>query len=292
MSAPIAASALLSTSMKWAVGGWTFFILENFILSENRTFLISQVGDDGYHIAYGTLSTAAMSSVFYGYFKKVKNASPLLWKIGGPAPLPAKMGSFVCLSLGLGMASQVPPKLQIPVHYDGGELVSSSKIDNSLDKPTVTPSRTEGGWKVRCPFDFTDNHSKQQEATGDVHGLDRVSRHPGLWSFGLLGLGNALLVPSVPQRAWLAMPAMVAIVGGAHTDSRFRRGMGGELPVEYDRVTSNVPFVAMFSGAQGNVLEVLRDFGSEVKLLNAAIAVGAAGVFVLRKGRGAKLPLR
>lgn len=240
-----------------------------------------------------------MSSVFYGYFKKVKNASPMIWRLGGPAPLSAKLASFVCLSVGLGMASQVPPKLQIPVHYQG-DIANSSGDESSINKNNnigpvenaTSSNNTEGGWKVRCPFDFTDNHSQKGEGNNQVHGLERISRHPGLWSFGLLGLGSALLVPSLPQRAWLAMPAMVAIVGGAHTDSRFRRGMGGELPVEYDEVTSNVPFVAMLTGAQGNVLEVCKEFAGEVKVLNAAIAVGAAGAYVLGKGRGAKIPFR
>lgn len=277
--------------MKWAVGGWSFFIIENFILSENRTYLISSFGDDGYHIAYGTLSTAAMGSVLYGYFRKVKNAQPLLWSLNSPAPLGAKVCGFVCLSLGLGMASQIPPKVQMPVHFvgsnpnnDSGEIsgmAPSSTADNA-------PHSQEKGWKVRCPFDFTD----KKDTNSPVHGLERISRHPGLWSFGLLGLGNALLVPSLPQRAWLAMPAMVAIVGGAHTDSRFRRGMGGTLPEEYDRVTSNVPFTAMLSGAQGNVMDVLKEFSGETKPLNALIAVGVSGLWVLRRGRGVKMPLR
>ncbi|KAL7528465.1 hypothetical protein ACHAWF_002570 [Thalassiosira exigua] len=276
-----AAKALTSSPMKWAVGGWSFFIAENFILSENRSYLISQLGDDGYHAAYGTLSTAAMGSVFYGYFRKVKGAEPWLWSAMGPAPVGAKVLGFACLSLGLGMASQIPPKLQMPVHFAGG-------VDAAPDlKASVPIESEERGWKVRCPFDFTD----KKDPDSPVHGLERISRHPGLWTFGLLGLGNALLVPSIPQRAWLAMPAMVALVGGAHTDSRFRRGMGGTLTQEYDRVTSNVPFAAMLSGAQGNVLDAMRDFSEEVKPLNAAIAVVASGLWVLRKGQG-NMPLR
>ena len=294
MAAPIATNALKFSSMKWAIGGWTFFIVENFVLSENRTYIISNFGDDSYHIAYGTLSTVAMASVFYGYFKKVKNAPPLLWSLGGPAPLSAKVVSFVCLSLGFSMASQVPPKLQIPIQYDG--ITKSREGDNSVAQSLgkthhdTYPPNKEGGWKVRCPFDFTDHHS--HETTSSVRGLERISRHPGLWSFGLLGLGNAFILPSVPQRVWLSMPAMVALVGGAHTDSRFRRGMGGELSQEYDKRTSNVPFWAMLSGAQGTVADVFREFGGEIKILNAAIAFGAAGVFVLRKGKSVKMPMR
>lgn len=290
MATPIAARAFMSTPMKWAVGGWSFFIAENFILSENRTYLISQFGDDMYHVAYGTLSTAAMSSVFYGYFKKVKNAEPLLWSLKSPAPLGAKVASFVCLSVGLGMASQIPPKVQIPVHFAGNDNDSTAETDAIVaQSPNQAVPAEEMGWKVRCPFDFTDN----KDTGSPVQGLERITRHPGLWSFGLLGLGSRLLVPSLAQRAWLAMPAMMALIGGAHTDSRFRRGMGGTLSEEYDQATSNVPFLAMLSGAQGNVLDVLKEFSGEVKPLNAAIAVGVSGLWVLSKGRGVpKIQLR
>ncbi|EED90745.1 predicted protein [Thalassiosira pseudonana CCMP1335] len=126
-----------------------------------------------------------------------------------------------------------------------------------------------------------------------IHGLERITRHPGLWSFGLIGLGNALLVPSLPQRVWLSMPLMVALVGGSHTDSRFRRGMGGTLSNEYDEKTSNVPFLAMLSGKQGNVVDVCRELCWEGKGLNAVLALGVAGVWVARRGRGVvKMPVR
>ncbi|KAL9186128.1 hypothetical protein ACHAXT_005366 [Thalassiosira profunda] len=290
MATPAASRALLSAPMKWAVGGWTFFIAENFILSENRTWLISEFGGDAYHAAYGTLSTAAMGSVFYGYFRKVRNTEPLLWSLAAPAPLGARVLGFACLSLGLGMASQIPPKVQIPVHFvSGGEndnKLATSPLASEPVAAAPTATQEEGGWKVRCPFDFTDN----KDANGPVHGLERITRHPGLWAFGLLGLGNAFLVPSLPQRLWLAMPSMVALAGGAHTDSRFRRGMGGTLTEEYDAATSNVPFLAMLTGAQGNVGDALRDFAEEVKPLNALVAVGVSGLWVLRRGRGVKMP--
>jgi len=261
------------------------FIAENFILSENRTYIISKVGDDAYHGIYGTFSTIAMGSVFFGYFKKVKNAQPMLWNISQSAPLLAKIGSFVCMSIGLGMISQMPPKIQIPVHYasstDVQQLATSAAATADLPEEIV-----EKGWKVRCPFDFTDN----KDTNSPVHGLERITRHPGLWSFGLLGLGNALLVPSLPQRLWLSMPLMVALVGGAHTDSRFRRGMGGTLSKEYDEATSNIPFLALLSGRQGNVVDKLQDFAEEVKPLNLALAVGVSGLWVLRKGGGVKIP--
>jgi uncharacterized membrane protein len=294
MAAP-AANIALSNSMKWALGGWTFFIFENTILSENRTALIHHLGDDGYHMCYGTLSTLAMGSVGWGY-RQVRGAAPLLFQ--GAVPTGAKVMAFGCLSLGLGMVSQMPPKLQIPVEYYSSQSQSAAGVQsNSTEQENTltsanqsTTNNSKGGWKVRCPFDFTDNKNPDPNS---VHGLERITRHPGLWSFGLIGLGNAFLVPSLPQKVWLSMPLLVALIGGAHTDSRFRRGMGGQLSREYDEITSNVPLLAILTRKQGNVINALQEAAEEVKPLNAAIAVGVAGMWVLTRGRGGiKLSVR
>ena len=227
-----------------------------------------------------------MGSVGYAY-KLVRGAGPLLWTASQGAPLSGKIGGFVCLSLGLGIVSQMPPKLQIPVEYRGG---SDGLRPTTVG--TITNNTEDGesaGFKVRCPFDFTDNKNPDSNS---VTGLERISRHPGLWSFGLIGLGQALLVPSVPQRAWLAMPLLVALIGGAHTDSRYKRGMGGTLQESYEKQTSNIPFAAVLSGKQGDFFSVCSDLSREIKPLNAALAVGVAGVWVLRRGRGVKMSIR
>ena len=116
-------------------------------------------------------------------------------------------------------------------------------------------------------------------------GIKRVSRHSGFWSFGLACLGGALAVRSAPQAAWLAMPSVVALVGGAHQDYRHRRGQGGHLPPAYEAATSNVPFVALLSGAQGPLLEALSKLADETKLLNAGAGALAAALWTLRRVR-------
>eukprot|EP00978_Attheya_sp_CCMP212_P034932 scaffold149383_cov48-Attheya_sp.AAC.5 len=111
----MAASLASSSAMKWAAGGWSFFIVENLVLSENRTALIEQLGEDGYHYLYGTLSTGAMVSVGYAYLRKVRGASPL---VAASVPTPVGIGVSLALhTLALGMASQSFPKFQIPVSY-------------------------------------------------------------------------------------------------------------------------------------------------------------------------------
>jgi hypothetical protein len=88
------------------------------------------------------------------------------------------------LSLGFGMASQAIPKLQIPVTISGN-------------------SNNGGGTllQVRCPFDFSDRRAEGSGST-TVHGLERVTRHPGLWSFGFFGIGQSLLSSTTPLLIW------------------------------------------------------------------------------------------
>ena len=117
----------------------------------------------------------------------------------------------------------------------------------------------------------------------EPRGVERISRHPGLWSFGLVGLGQAMIMPTVPLQVWWVGPAAVALLGGAHTDSRFRRGMGGSLPPEYECQTSNVPFLATLSGKQGGA--AWSTLATELKPLNAGVAILASSLWILRKVR-------
>lgn len=257
---------LRSSSFRWAAGGWAFFIAENVVLSENRTLLIEQLGDTGYHNVYGLCSTAAVTSIGYAYWKKVRLVEPLV-----AVTMPSRVVSWALLSLGLGMASQTLPKFQLPFTYGSS---NESKETTVVGPRVAEPPKSS--FKVQCPFDFTD----PKASTGqELHGLERISRHPGLWSMGLVGLGHALLVPSLPQRVWLCMPVFVAWIGGSHTDSRYRRGMGGTLDPEYDAKTSNVPFAAMMARQDGWL-----DLVSEIKPLNAALAACVAAIWAFRRG--------
>lgn len=203
---------MTSLPVRWAIGGWGFFIAENFVLSENRTWLIDRFGDEGYHAAYGLCSTAATASIGYAYYKIRKTA--VVQKTLRPTS-PTAVGAWLLVSLGLGMVSQVPPKLQIPVH-----AVQSPPAPLSNDPSSAPPPLASGEWKfqVRCPFDFTDQ--KNASASGGVHGLERITRHPGLWAMGLAGLGQASLATSLPLRVWWTGPALVAWIGGGHTEDR------------------------------------------------------------------------
>eukprot|EP00551_Chaetoceros_affinis_P006486 CAMPEP_0203662576 /NCGR_PEP_ID=MMETSP0090-20130426/495_1 /ASSEMBLY_ACC=CAM_ASM_001088 /TAXON_ID=426623 /ORGANISM="Chaetoceros affinis, Strain CCMP159" /LENGTH=370 /DNA_ID=CAMNT_0050525387 /DNA_START=88 /DNA_END=1203 /DNA_ORIENTATION=+ len=347
--------APLLKPIKWAVGSWSFFIAENVILSENRTFIIQNIcdnNDDYYHYIYGLCSTTALGSIIYAYRKQIRpfsfnpqNEQFLLWPrhtkssstgrrlttsgrnaaLAAVPPLPSRLMGFVTLSFGLGLLSQTLPKFQIPLEYIGGSNANSNEGNksngnvngNATGSSQNNQDSKNSTWKVRCPFDFTDsksklNHSKNSNnnlplTIHDIHGIERITRHAGLWSFGLVSLGASFLSPCIATRTYLAMPLVMAYVGGEHNDSRFRRNIGGSLSEDMDNITSNVPFGALISGRQlvvggrdgnsnGNLgasttstttrMDLLKEFyNQELKGLNLALGMTTAALFVVRKGR-------
>ena len=105
---------------------------------------------------------------------------------------------------------------------------------------------------------------------------------------GLTGLGQAVLLhpAAVPLKVWWTGPALVAWLGGSHTDSRFRRGMGGTLDPGHDAQTSNIPFAAMMTGQQGNVAQSFTKLVTEeLKPLNVVIATAASTAWVVLQAR-------
>jgi len=283
MASRLKLTSITSSQIRWAVGGWSFFITENVILSENRSYLISSFGDDAYHLIYGMISTAAVASIGYGYmYKGVRKAAPFLWPRDCGVPLPRQVAGFLLHSMGFGIASQALPRLQMPVALVDEQTEPETGSTHKSSQAIAAPNESLGSnFKIRCPFDFTDRHIVNDNG---IYGLERISRHAGLWSFAFLGLGAAAQVPSLPQACWLAMPTLVAFVGGEHSDSRYRRGMGGSLLPEHDACTSNVPFAAILLGRQsGGVTGALEDLVNEAKGLNFAVAVAVAAAIALRK---------
>lgn len=72
---------LKDKGVKFILIGWTSFIAENVVVSHNRDYIINQLGGENtYRQIYSCLSTMAMSSIAYGYFKYARNRGPLLFK--------------------------------------------------------------------------------------------------------------------------------------------------------------------------------------------------------------------
>lgn len=261
-----------------------FFVAENAILSENRTFLIEQLGDQGYHAMYGLFSTTATASIGYSYFylsRRVSSESAAVAvtaaRRGGARTMVVAGTSWLLLSTGWNLALQAAPRVQVPIDFEGQEEEEAKKQDSetiaSNDSGTVimstkvaddeaTAESAKGTlFQIRCPFDFaTDRNNKERQESlsseesddGIIpYGTERISRHPGLWALAFLGLGQSLMPALSPSlRLWYVGPTLVAWLGGMHSDSRFQRGMGGMFDPVYESQTSNVPFVAMLAGRQ------------------------------------------
>lgn len=72
---------LRDKGVKYIAMGWLGFLGENIIVTHNREWLIEQLGSEStYRQLYSVCSTAAMSSILYGYFKHSRSSGPVLWK--------------------------------------------------------------------------------------------------------------------------------------------------------------------------------------------------------------------
>lgn len=263
MSTTSVAADATPSIVRWAVLPWTFFIGENVVLSHNRSSIIDYFGDEAkYHTLYNGVSTVACASLAYGYLFRVHAAAPPLRKVSTLAVA----AGFVLQALGLAGIAQAAPRIQLPIAAAPDAAPASAGAS-----PAAQPKQQ---WLVRCPMDFEGDANKKVTSPDGLHGLHRVSRHPLLWSLGAVGLGGALAVASVPQAIWLTGPAMMALIGGGHIDYRRRRGEGGTLSAEAERVTSLVPFVAMAMGAQAEgALGSLQALTGELKVENAVVGV-------------------
>ena len=285
-----------NTGLYFVAGGWTAFLLENIVLSENREWLCEKYGEENYHLGYNTLSSTACLSILYGYMKH-KNSGKIWSKFTkGAAPLPLRITSIVLQSFGLACFVQLVPAIQIPLALETGSNASNaftktndSNTDNktndtnvlqatssSVLNPQVGPSRqhvpttetppstAKYSLKARCPMDF---RAKPELGPDEVYGVERISRHTNLWALASMGVGTALITPFMVESMFFAGPLLLATFGTAHQDARFRRGMGGMLSKEKEEKTSNVPFAAFLVGKQD-----WSKLFDEVKWLNGGLA--------------------
>lgn len=252
------------------------------MLSENREWLVAQLGESGYRNMYGALSTLACGSIAVGYVRFGRGQGPLLWK---PTGLPFQAAAFATQSLGLIGFSQLVPPVQLPVAIGRAEVVAGA-TPSAPPQPHQHPAigseaaKTAGavasplGLKARCPIDF--DHSRRVEGKGEVTGAKRVTRHPVLWSMALTGLGSALGTAFATEVVFGAMPLAMALIGGWHQDRRNRAS--GALAASFDAATSHLPFAALLSGAQS-----WADVAEEFAWNNAAIGLGVGVLLATRR---------
>ena len=259
---------LLSHSgVKWISLGWSAFILENVLLSHNREYIIDRFGSNNYHLTYNVLSTAACSSILYGYFKHGRGCGPIVKSKG----LPGIAISFALQSVGFIIVSQQVPKLQMPFEKKAHSI--SESLSTELKQQQI------GNYFVRCPMDFRPKDIPQD----GIFGTMRISRHATFWSFGSICLGEAVASIFLPEIVMFSFPMIFAIIGTSHQDYRYRRNSGGILTPEMDAITSNIPFIALLSGKQS-----WSSLYDEIKWSNAGIGVAVAIAFALRNIRRLK----
>ena len=70
-----------SKAIRWISAGWSAFILENLIISNNRQKIINQIGTNNYIFCYSALSTVTTGSIIYGYIKYGRKNGPFLNKV-------------------------------------------------------------------------------------------------------------------------------------------------------------------------------------------------------------------
>jgi uncharacterized membrane protein len=253
--------AIQNQGVRWISAGWIGFIAENLILSENRQYIIENLGDDNYHYLYSTLSTLACGSIAYGYLRHGRRKGPTLQ---APPGLGRKIIAFIVQTLGLVGFSQAIPLVRMPYTY----VENSTPPNLPLE---VSPTKVKA-W--RCPMDFRSNDLSENE----VFGVERITRHAVFWSFGLFTLSSALSTIYLPEIVMFSFPSVFALIGGAHQDHRFLNGSGGKLTLEKYEKTSHLPFGAVLTGKQS-----LSDVGKELKTTNLSIAIGASLLLGLKR---------
>ena len=212
------------------------FILENFILTENREYIINKVNIKNYHYLYNTISSAAMIGLGITYYKYRKTGYNM------PVSFKSKFIGNVCITSGLIGMSQLIPGLQIPIAFDSNNVPSIQPSQSLADKIKSFKWPTP---KLACPIDF-----KTGKSIDGLTFMERISRHSPLFIFGITSFGIACKSSYLISKALYGMPLLVAFTGAKHKDYRYRNNNGGTLTTEIEEKTSFYPFGAFIRGKQ------------------------------------------
>lgn len=249
--------------VKWIAFGWSAFLAENLILSENREEIISSSLFGGsvekYRRLYSGLSVAAMGSVAYGYFMHGRRQGPML----SQPILAGKFGRFFGLTLqGFGVAGLLHlylPKLQVPI-------TSGFSFQCPIDYKSSRASIDKASGNRASAISSEINESISSNASSSPTEIFRITRHPMLWSLALTSLPWALMTRYVSHVVMFSGPTLMALLGGWHQD-RVRLS-SDRTTREYLEATSNVPGWALLTGKQ-DVIKLM----SELRWVNVALGL-------------------
>jgi len=247
---------------KLVLVGMTGFMAENLLLSHYREPLVDKLGEDNFKNVYSVLSTLALSTC----------GIAILRGRGGPyinvSKFNKSIGSLFQL-LGIAGLSQVFPKLQIPFQKQSNEELKLIPSDKDSNKTMIdvkdnnkNVKSSSGGYVARCPIDF-----KYEKTKKEVHGIERITRNPQLWSLGLYSFGVSLFTKSFPLRTLGYSMTIWCIIGSIHRDYRQKKGLSGSITPNKLATSSNIPFQALLENRQSWVM-----LNEEFKWVNANLA--------------------
>lgn len=120
--------------------------------------------------------------------------------------------------------------------------------------------------------------SGQAQGETEPHGLVRITRHPQFAAFSLWGLGNVLVRGNLPELIFWAGFPVFWYFGSLHQDQRKRK----ELPAEFFRKTSVLPFQAIVEGRQ-SLEKAVAELSPTAAAGGLALAAAMYGLKLLRR---------
>eukprot|EP00747_Dinoflagellata_sp_TGD_P017220 gnl/TRDRNA2_/TRDRNA2_125676_c0_seq1.p1 gnl/TRDRNA2_/TRDRNA2_125676_c0~~gnl/TRDRNA2_/TRDRNA2_125676_c0_seq1.p1 ORF type:complete len:424 (+),score=89.36 gnl/TRDRNA2_/TRDRNA2_125676_c0_seq1:94-1365(+) len=108
--------AIQHHGVRMVAAGWSAFIVENVVVTQNRDWIINALGDEKMYISvYGTLSTTCLSATVYSYLRYARRSGPAAFT--GSLPPTRAAAALALQSLGLVGISQMMPPLgeKLPV---------------------------------------------------------------------------------------------------------------------------------------------------------------------------------
>eukprot|EP00811_Abedinium_folium_P003865 NODE_13554_length_1159_cov_4.414729.p1 GENE.NODE_13554_length_1159_cov_4.414729~~NODE_13554_length_1159_cov_4.414729.p1 ORF type:complete len:274 (-),score=80.13 NODE_13554_length_1159_cov_4.414729:286-1107(-) len=246
---------------RWVLGGWALFTAENVILSEYRTEIKrawgGHSGPTAYQSLYTGFSVATMGTTCFAYWRFARHSFVLRTQ---RAPMNLRLWAFAFRAVGLFFLGQLAPPINL----------MAAPIALGLHKlPTDMTPQQKGA--LGCPFDMN-----AHKARGEVYGITRITRRPEVWGLAAVGIGGALVATTAAEVAFFGVGPLVCFaILGPHSDRTQRKG--GGLTPESITQTSQLPFIALLTGAQS--WSALKD---EVEPVNAATAVCIAALYIVR----------
>ncbi|KRX04934.1 hypothetical protein PPERSA_06568 [Pseudocohnilembus persalinus] len=258
-------------SARYAALGWGLFVTENLALSENRTYIIDKLGLNTYRSIYGCFSTISMASVAISYFKYSKGD----WMIGGKIGYGKRLAGLLLQGFALSLYFQSVPLIRFDRQSPQDE-----NNNQQFQKEIFEAKDSKTGKKINKVSESTQTTITAEDLKFP-QSHHTWSRHPQLWALGLFGLGSALMTPYMSRVVFCTCPLLAISILSSHQDSRFRRGIGGQLTEEMEKQSSNFPGLRYLDGTYSFSKFIYDD----MKVSNVAIAWGIAFLLNIRRGR-------